>query len=455
MPSPPNARHTLHVALNISGVAAPVLVGVLTIPALIRQLGQDGFATLALGWALVGYFSLLDLGVGRALTMYIARSASSAADGSAALARAGRKVMLGLGALWTLLLLTAYPLVTAHWPLLREQTHVPGIAWALLVLCIPFTLWFSNSASLLEARSRFINVNAVRIPLGVATYAGPLLVSLYTSDIAGVFASLLVSRAVAGWVLAWNVRKEFVGGPDGSAPDHVRGLLKFGGWMTVSQVVGPVLVYVDRFAVAALVSAAAVTSYTVPFDVVTRLPAFPAAALMVLFPLFVRVGAGHPHAFHADGRHAGRPTLLLLLAVWLPGMALGAVVGPALLSAWVGGELAAASSPVWQWLVVGVTVNGLAQFPLLLLQSRERADVVAAIHLLELVPYLLLLWWALQQFGVAGAAIAWAARCTVDAVLLHLAARALVPHWRSLLDLFLGASLIAAGALAALAWSRA
>lgn len=448
-------RHTVNVALNIGGMAVPVLAGVLTIPALVRHLGQEGFATLALGWTVVGYFSVLDLGLGRALTLHIARHIpEDAPQAIAALARTGRRLMLGLGGLWTLVLLALFPLISEQWPVLATQTGAPATTWTLLVLCIPFTLWLNSSTSILEAQSHFVQVNAVRIPLGIATYVGPLIASIYTRDVGWIFASLLLTRVIAAVVLAWQVRDRFVPHAGRLPAADVRGLLKFGGWMTVSQVIGPVLVYFDRFAIAVVLSAAAVTHYTVPFDILTRLPFFSTAIMSVLFPIFVQAHGIQNDRPTANGYSTARKTLQLLLVGWAPAMALAALLGPDFLRLWVGDELASASAPVWQWLVVGVAVNGLAYLPLTLLQSKGRTDVVAWLHLLELPPYLIAVWWALQSHGIAGAAIVWTLRVTIDAILLHACARKAAPHWEKLLRASFIASLVIAGALGVFSWSH-
>src|SRR6266851_5762671 len=64
------ARNTVW---NLLGSGAPMLVAVFCIPILIRGLGKERFGVLALAWALVGYASLFDLGLGRALTQLVAR----------------------------------------------------------------------------------------------------------------------------------------------------------------------------------------------------------------------------------------------------------------------------------------------------------------------------------------------------------------------------------------------
>lgn len=65
-------NHLFNIISNVTGMVLPMLVGVLTVPGLLQRLGHERFGVLALGWALVGYFGFLDLGMGRALTQYLA-----------------------------------------------------------------------------------------------------------------------------------------------------------------------------------------------------------------------------------------------------------------------------------------------------------------------------------------------------------------------------------------------
>ena len=63
------ARNTIW---NMVGQGAPLLVALFAIPLLIKGMGTDRFGVLTLAWAVVGYFSLFDLGLGRALTKLVA-----------------------------------------------------------------------------------------------------------------------------------------------------------------------------------------------------------------------------------------------------------------------------------------------------------------------------------------------------------------------------------------------
>ena len=56
--------------------------------------------------------------------------------------------------------------------------------------------------------------------------------------------------------------------------------------MAIISLVAPMMVYLDRFMVSALLSVAMVAYYTAPFDVLLRLTVIPGGVAGVLFPAF-------------------------------------------------------------------------------------------------------------------------------------------------------------------------
>lgn len=63
------AKNTVY---NLLGYGIPLLVAVVLIPSLIKGLGEEKFGILSLCWIVIGYFSFLDFGIGRALTKIVA-----------------------------------------------------------------------------------------------------------------------------------------------------------------------------------------------------------------------------------------------------------------------------------------------------------------------------------------------------------------------------------------------
>jgi O-antigen/teichoic acid export membrane protein len=116
------------------------------------------------------------------------------------------------------------------------------------------------------------------------------------------------------------------------------------------------------------------------------------------------------------------------------------------LELWLGAEFALKSLRVLQWLSIGVFLNSISFMPFALLQGAGRPDITAKLHLVELPFYLLALWWMLVKFGIEGAAVAWAVRAAVDALLLFVTAQRLLPVGRAELHraVFTSGAMIAA-----------
>jgi O-antigen/teichoic acid export membrane protein len=200
-------------------------------------------------------------------------------------------------------------------------------------------------------------------------------------------------------------------------------LLRFGGWMTVTNVVSPLMVTLDRFLIGALVSMTAVAYYATPYEVVTKLWLIPGALVGVMFPAF---SASFAQDRSRTAVLYSRCVKYIFLAVF-PVVLLIVVLAQFGLTLWVGADFAQHSFRVLQWLAVGVLFNSLAQVPFALVQGIGRPDMTAKLHMAELPFYLLALWWLISSYGVEGAAIAWTARVGVDALILFVMAKRSFP----------------------------
>jgi O-antigen/teichoic acid export membrane protein len=52
---------------NLAGSGLALIAAAALIPFMLQRLGNEAFGVLTLIWALIGYFSLFDMGVGRAI----------------------------------------------------------------------------------------------------------------------------------------------------------------------------------------------------------------------------------------------------------------------------------------------------------------------------------------------------------------------------------------------------
>src|SRR5262249_55083015 len=201
-------------------------------------------------------------------------------------------------------------------------------------------------------------------------------------------------------------------------------LFKFGSWMTVASIVGPLIAYIDRFLIGALLSLTAVAYYTTPFDVITRLWVIPWAVSGALFPALAM-------SLLQDPARAGlllvRGTKYVFLAVF-PIVLSVVIFAPDILRLWLGPAFAQNSTPLLRLFSAGVLVNCLAHMPFTLIQSAGRPDLTAKLYLAELPIYLVVLLVLLKTYGLQGAAITFMVRGIADAALMFFLAHRLLPQ---------------------------
>lgn len=414
------ARYTVY---NVLGQAVPLVVGLAAMPIITKALGDTRFGLLALMWAIIGYFSVLDLGLGRATTKFVAE-ALAGHDSARAQQVAGFTAasQTALGILGGAVLAAIAPWVVSD--LLRvppDLTREAIGAFRWLGLSVPFVVLSLNLRAVLEGAQRFDLANLIRAPNGVLAFAIPAAAAFLGVRLPGIVALLLGLRVATCWASWIAIRAALPGFRFEFRPtrDLVRPLLGYGGWVAVSNVVSPILTYLERFILAAVAGVGAVAYFAAPYEAISRLLIVPASLAGGLFPvLSVPLVAGG----RAD---AERLLARSVRSLWvlLGGPVIVALLFSApLLRLWLGPAYAAQGATGLAILAVGMLIIGLAHVPGVFLHGQGRPDLPAIFHLIELPIYIALAWWCVRAYGVTGAALAWTLRVTLDAVLLFAAA---------------------------------
>jgi O-antigen/teichoic acid export membrane protein len=405
-------------ALNLLGQAAPLLVALLTIPALVTGFGVERFGILTLAWAAIGYFGLFELGLSRALTQAIAqRLGAGAEDELAGIARTAIRILIALGFVGGVLVVAGTPLLVARLlevpEPLRDETVM---AFRVMGLSLPFVLGTVGLRGLLEAHQHFGVATALRVPTAILTFVAPLFVLPFTHSIVPAIAALVIARVIgfiAHAIACWRTYP-YLRVRGSVAPETIRSMVRFGGWTTVTNVVGPLMVYADRFVIGSVMSLAAVTAYVTPYEVVVKLLLIPMALTGVFLPAFASTVESHPQRMAELYERCIRSTMVVMFPVVLVTIAL-ADVG---LRIWMKEALPPESARILQWLAAGVFVTAIAQSPFTALQGAARPDIIAKLHLAEIPVYAIALAAFMRWRGLEGVAIAWTLRATVDAVAL-------------------------------------
>jgi len=420
-------------ALNFSGSVVPVGVALVTTPFIIRGLGMDRFGVLSLAWVFLWYSSYFDLGLTRATTKFVAEaSGRNETQKIPAVVCTSLAIEILLGFIAALALGLATPF------LVLRVLHIPGalvgeakIAFYLMGASIPFFLNSNILSALLAASQRFDLVNAVKVPSNSLVFLLPALGVLLGYKLPGIVLLLFLSRvattlvylAICSAVFPGLLTKHFA---DWST---IVPVLIFGGWVTVCNVLIPILIYVDRFVIGAVLSMAAVAYYSVPYEMASRLQVIPGSLGGVLFPAFSTMVTQDRERLARLFARSLRNIFLLMGPVTL----VLAVFARDILRLWLGNGFAMHGTLPLQVLALGLLLNAIGYVPGNLLDGIGRPDLRARIYLSYALPYILLLWFFVHKLGIVGAALVWSLRTFVElalylvvvAKLLHLSPQAL------------------------------
>jgi len=403
------------------GSLVPLAISLVSIPIYLKLIGQERYGILAIFWLLLGYFGIFDMGLGRATAQRI-----SSLNAASSIERAK--------AFWTALTINFVFGVVGGlciWPIsyvffdqffktkdiLRPELQ-NSIYWLMAVL--PVATLSGVLSGALQGRSRFLDLNIISILGSVFLQIAPLVVAwIYGPSLTLILPTVLFTRVVMLIALFLRCYTHVIGG---HAPVYDKSqageLLRFGGWVTVTAFVGPLMVMMDRFVIGAVLGAKAVTVYTVPFQIGERTTLIPNALTTSLFPRFAAVD------IQERNRLLEKSTRVIAV-IMTPVIIIAIAMVEPFLNIWLGADFAVAASSIGKIFLVGFWISGFSSLIYSLLQSTGRPDLSAKCHLIELLPYWAALYIGVKHFGLLGAALAFVGRCIFDVILLALSAHCL------------------------------
>lgn len=409
---------------SFSGQIAALVASLVATPVVIRLLGVQAYGVLALITVLVGYAGASDLGMGEASTRFAAeRHAREDVEGEARVVWTALVVLVVPAALVALILiLAAGPVIDALVSLpawLRSEAvlalRIAGVGFLARVLAN-----VANTPHLVRLRMDVVTL--INATAGVAQillvpavlWLGGGLVAAAAVGTSAAIAALFAHVIAAHGFLPAIARPRF-------ERSVVKPLLRYGGATTVIVLAGLITFNGEKLIVARLMSATALAYYAVAFTLARVLALVPGAMGQAVFPAFSRLQAD------ADRERLQAlydRTLRLLVSLGVPMAVVLCLIARPFLTAWAGPAFGRESVMPLYILTIGTLIDGLSYLPRAVLNARNRPDLAARLHLIDVVPYLALALVLTQAYGPSGAAAAWTLRATSDcAVMLFLVHR--------------------------------
>ena len=413
------AHNTL---LNFLGLAVPLALAFFVMPILARHLGPARFGLLGLAWAITEYLTLFDLGLGRAIVKFVADALHHDSDELSEIVSLSAMAQLAAGIVGGAAFVLAAPaLVHGAFRIPAETTNEAVGVFRVVGISLPAVLLISAQRGILEGAQRFDLSTTIKMLSSVASLSIPAIGAVYGASLPSILLVVLASRLVICGLYVFAIRQALpaLHWVRSRSTALLRRVLSFGSWVMVSNTVTPLLLYFDRFALGTIAGLAAVGFYTAPYEGVTRLIMIPVSLIGSLLPALTSI---HARGERERFRELTSASMRALMVVMAAPLALIFVFGPELLRVWLGSQYAEQSSTAFRILAVGVFANALACPLFISLYAKNRPDLPAKFHLIELVIHIPLTVVLIRSFGIAGAAAAWTTRVTLDMCLLLWAA---------------------------------
>lgn len=353
------ASRTVHSALsNIAGWIVPILLGLIFTPYIVGTLGAEAYGLLALVWALVGYFALLDLGLGNAVIKYVAESAGRRDDrGVEEIVGSATLVFLAAGIGGALLVMASADILTHQLikipvDLLAEASQAVRIAALGFLATVLLTLF----TAVCNGLNRYDITNLVNVSLGVVTTVGTAaLLFLGFGLIAIVVLSVVVSfGGVLGYLLIVSRLLnglEFLGK---ARITTIVTLLRFGVFTLLARICDLVNRQADKLLIGGLLGVQWITYFAVPLMLVSRLTGVAHRVGSVAFPAISELqGRGEEEKISEIYLTASRLVFTMTIGLCVPLL----ILGKQFLSVWMGPDFAAQSGSVLLLITVGVSAD--------------------------------------------------------------------------------------------------
>lgn len=386
---------------NLAGSVVPIVVSLVTVPLFLHLIGVEKYGVLAIVWLFLGYFGIFDLGIGMASANLFAKLDDMEDINSVFWTAIWLNTFLGLvgGAILYLLGNVAFE----YWFKMSSPMHdsvISTLPW--MALTVPVITVSGVFSGYLDGRQKFLLLNSLGVVGTFFLQVVPLFVAyVYGANLDWIIPGAIIARIVFGAIPMGIISVFAIGIFNPVLPKKcwIKMLLGYGTWTTISGMITPLTSSLDKFMLGSILGPAAVTFFAIPERLARQGAIIPGAVTRALFP---RLSGAEENDAHATTTNAFN----LLLYVQTPMICGIILVLQPFLGLWVGWTITDKAGPVGLIIAATVWIVGLNYLPSMLLQARGRPDIAAKLRLMEIIPYVIVLWLSIHYFHLIGGGLA-------------------------------------------------
>jgi O-antigen/teichoic acid export membrane protein len=410
--------------MNLGTGGLILVLNVAFVPAMLHSFGMELYGVLSVTWMVLSHLQWLDLGFSAACAKYVARDLARGMEAEAGRwAWAAVTVQAIVGTVAALALWLSAPYLAELLKVDPARREMVVLALRMFALVVPLDLSAKSMTGVLEATQRFDWINGLNVAGALWTFSTYAVGIMRGGDFRAVVYGLVAFRVVnllgtlyaACRVLPSMLDREAFATRLAIRGSRLREMFRFGGWVSVSSGIGPLIFFCDRWVISTLRGVALLPLYTVPLQMLVSLQIIPASGSATLFPAFSVLEASTE--WDRLQRLLVRAHRLLLLLL-IPVLFTLFYWAPEILRLWISPEFAQEATIPFRILLAGFSVGLFAPFSGALLQGAGRPDVLSKVYLAEFPVNVLMTVLLVKHFGIVGAAVTYSVRTVVETVIL-------------------------------------
>lgn len=398
-------RTLLNMLSSIIAWGWPVFLSFLITPLLLSELGVDEFGVRSILIMIVGYFSVLNLGISGAVTKYLSDYTSKHKPNfieellSTSL---WMHIFIGIAGGMAILFAADY-LVTDVFKI-PEKIHDESIlALKLASVTFFFTMINSWAGAIAAGFHRFDIYNYIMMLFGTLTLLGSLVLVLQGYSLVGVSIANLVAACVVLLVyfIVFRKAKIQISRSLVIKKNVFVKLVKFGGHMAVFSVFSILFSQIDRILVGVYLGTAMLTYYVLPHQLSILIHQLSSKMMQFLLPLISSIDVNDKSSILKICLKGVSVNLILSLSLALPIISFGDNI----LLLWVGEEVQQASGPILKILALSYVLMSLTAVFSSIFGGMGYVHIVSLSSIATGLVGVFLYYLTIESFGLLGVSI--------------------------------------------------
>ena len=383
-----------------------VAIGIVFTPFIVRKLTIEGYGIYALLTSLIGYYGLLDLGLGDGVTKFVAEyKAKSDWDGVIKSINTAILVQIILGVIGSGVLVIFAEAILRLLKVSEVFFQVAQQGIYFVAVGFFFTMLSGTFSAALKGLQNYEEVSKINVFMNFALNV-LLVVVLYLNGGLREAIILSVLYSVTSFLLYWRIINKVIFGYKFSwvlEKGRIKSIFNYSGFLFLSRLSSTFSVYIVRFVIGFFLGPAFVAFYFIPSKVSQICGGLLGSLFNVVFPYSSELGAVK------DLEKIQRvfiKTTKLFASVSIPIFLTLAVFAGPVLNLWMGPEFAQKG-----WVVLGILsfssiLGSITTVPNLITMGLGESKLISTFSIFTVLAYALFMPIMTKQWGIEGAACA-------------------------------------------------